>query len=1026
MLNVEIFIRRPVATGLLMAALFIAGLMGLKTLPVSALPEVDYPTIQVTTLYPGAGSELAAATITAPLERQLGQMPGLANMRSKTVDGASVITLTFDLAVPLDTAESQTQAAISAAANLLPQDLPYPPTYAKFNPADAPIAVIAVQSPTMDPAQIHDWADTRLAPKIAQIPGVGTVSLAGGGKPALRIKADPGALAAKGLGLEDLRQAIANANSNAAKGSLNGPARASSIEANSQISGAGELASLPLAWKNNAPLRLSEVASVSKGPENDRIGSWRGNSRAAILEVRRQPGSNVVAAVDKIKETLLEIPKDGDLSAELVWDRTVPVKAGLDSVRSEMALAVALVIAVIFVFLRDARATAIAAVAVPLSMAGTFAAMAALHFTVNNLTMMALTISTGFVVDDAIVMIENIERRIAQNPSADPFAQAVLAAREIFFTIVSLTVSLCATLIPLLFMSDVVGRLFREFAATLAISIVVSAAVSLTLTPMMGARMIGRGKSAHAGAPWIGAYQRALDTFLSRPKLSAAAFFCTLACACAGYGLIDKGLFPEQDNGAILAYAEAPPSASFEYLAAQRAELANKLAERSDVRATVSLLGSDGVNPSATTWRMLILLSDRAGRRPAGAIADELSATLGLKAQAIQDLALAGEGKASSSIVSESPDPEACSEYAAMLAAALEKNPALSRVSTDDEGLSDQLYVDIDRDSAARAGLTVAQIDAALYDAYGQRQISTVFTQSNLYRIILEADPQANSGPESLRIGSVPLSAVARVSLRKGRSSVTRQNQFPSSSAFFEPARGTSLGEAAKAARQAAASAGLPASAKTELAGAAAAFEKAQNGMLFLVIAAIVCVYIVLGILYESLAHPLTIISTLPSAGIGALLALAAFGKPLDMVGVIGLVLLIGIVKKNAIMMIDFAIAERRLGATPEAAIRSAAVARYRPILMTTAAALLGAVPLALGHGAGSEMRMPLGASLIGGLLVSQLLTLFSVPSVYLWLERRFPHKPIPGHQSLLPESSCADPGHGAAPAPGAPGERRP
>ena len=1015
----RLFIARPVATSLLMLAIVLAGALAYRLLPVSALPEVDYPTIQVTTLYPGASPDVMTSSVTAPLERQFGQMPGLAQMSSSSSGGASVITLRFDLSLSLDVAEQEVQAAINAGSNLLPSDLPMPPVYSKVNPADAPVLTIAVSSATLPVIRVHDLVESRLAQKISQVPGVGLVSIGGGRRPAVRIQADPGKLASLGLSIDDLRSAIGNANVNQSKGSFDGPLRASTLDANDQLRSAAEYAGLVIAYKNGNPVRLRDVARLVDDAENLRLAAWAGqagqpSTAAVILNVQRQPGANVIETVDRVRAVLpqLQAALPGAIDVQILSDRTTTIRASVTDVQHELLFAIVLVVGVIFVFLRSLPATIIPAVAVPVSLVGTFGVMYLAGFSINNLTLMALVISTGFVVDDAIVMIENIARHMEEGgQGVSAFAAALSGSKQIGFTIISLTVSLIAVLIPLLFMGDVVGRLFHEFAITLAVSILISAFVSLTLTPMMCARLLRHEHEEQHGRLWhavgamfdriIAVYGRALTWVLDRPRSTLAVFLLTLGLTGGLYLLVPKGFFPVQDTGQIQAITEAAQSVSFGAMAEHQQRLAERVLKDPAVQSVSSYIGVDGGNTTLNQGRMLIALKPKEER---GVSAAEVSRRLGeaardvpgiaLYLQPVQDLTIEDRvAKTQYQFTLSSPDSAELSRATTALLARLRTLPQLADVASDQQEEGLQAYVDIDRDAAGRLGVTVAAIDSALYSAYGQRLISTIFTQSNQYRVVLEVAPDFRAGPAGLERlyvpgtggTQVPLSSVARFSERLAPLAVNHVAQFPSATLSFNLAPGASLGDAVEAIKREVAAADLPGSVETSFQGAALAFQASLTSTLLLILAAIVTMYIVLGVLYESTIHPLTILSTLPSAGLGALLALLAFRLDLDIIAIIGIVLLIGIVKKNAIMMIDFALeAERDLGLSAREAIHQACLLRFRPILMTTMAALLGALPLMLGTGVGSELRHPLGVVMVGGLIVSQLLTLFTTPVIYL------------------------------------------
>jgi len=1009
------FILRPVATSLAMLAILLAGALAYRFIPVSALPEVDYPTIEVTTLYPGASPDVMTSSITAPLERTFGQMPGLNQMSSSSSGGASVITLQFSLELPLDVAEQEVQAAINASGSFLPSDLPVPPIYSKVNPADAPILTLAVTSGTLPLPQLQNLVDTRVAQKISQLPGVGLVTIAGGQRPAVRIQANPKALAAYGLSLDDLRLAISAANVNQAKGSFDGPARASTIDANDQLRSAAEYLNLIVAWKGGSPIRLSDVAQAVDGAENERLAAWADDASAVLVNIQRQPGSNVIEVSDRVKQLLpqLRASLPGAVEVKLLSDRTTGIRASVRDVKIELAFAIALVVMVIFLFLRSAAATSIPSVAVPLSLVGTFGVMYLAGFSINNLTLMALTIATGFVVDDAIVVIENIARYLEEGD--DPLEAALKGSAQIGFTIISLTFSLIAVLIPLLFMGEVVGRLFREFAITLAVAILISAVVSLTLTPTMCARILRHTPEAEQGRFYrasgaffdrvIGGYAVMLDWVLARQRATLWVALGTLALTALLYVFIPKGFFPVQDTGLIQGISEMPQSISFPAMADKQRELARAVLEDPAVESLSSFIGVDGVNTTLNSGRMLINLkplSERDARAPEiirrlqRRLARVEGATLYM--QPVQDLTIEDRvSRTQYQMTVEDANPDELSQWVPKLVARMRQLPELADVTSDqqDEGL--QAYVDIDRATAARLGVTPGAIDNALYNAFGQRLVSTIFTQTSQYRVVLEAAPQYRRGPQSLddlyvgstNGGQVRLSTVAKVVEKHTPLIINHLGQFPAATISFNLAPGASLGPAVKAIRAAQAEIGLPLGAQTRFQGAALAFQASLSNTLFLILAAIVTMYIVLGVLYESYVHPVTILSTLPSAGVGALLALMLTGHDLDIIAIIGIILLIGIVKKNAIMMIDFALdAERREGKTPHEAIRQACLLRFRPILMTTLAALLAALPLMLGTGVGSELRHPLGVTMVGGLIFSQALTLFTTPVIYLWFDR--------------------------------------
>jgi len=1012
----RLFILRPVATSLLMLAVLLAGFVAYRMLPISALPQVDYPTIQVFTFYPGASPEVMASSVTAPLERQFGQTPGLKQMLSTSSGGASVITLQFDLAVPLDVAEQGVQAAINAGSNLLPSDLPAPPVYSKVNPADAPILTLGLSSRTMTLPDIQNLADTRLAQKLSQVPGVGLVTLSGGQRPAVRVQVNPKALASYGLGLEDVRTAIAAANVKRAKGSLDGPARAYTIDANDQLASAAQYKSVVVAYKNGAPVFLSDVADVVDSAENVRLAAWMNEVPAVILNIQRQPGANVIEVVDRIKKQLpqLQAALPAAIDVAVLTDRTATIRASVHDVQVELLLAVALVVAVIFVFLRRISATLIPSVAVPLSLIGTFGVMYLAGFSINNLTLMALVVAAGFVVDDAIVVIENIARYV--EAGEPPLQAALKGSEQIGFTIISLTFSLIAVLIPLLFMGDVVGRLFREFAVTLAVAILISAVVSLTLTPMMCAKLLRPEReqrenrftraSARMFDGVIERYGRALDWVLDRQPMALLVWLAALALTVILYFVVPKGFFPVQDTGVIQGISDAPQSISFDAMAERQQALAQAILRDPAVQSLSSFIGVDGTNVTMNSGRFLINLKplEERGihatdviRRLQPELARDVPG-ITLYMQPVQDLTVEDRvSRTQYQYTLEAADGKLLTEWVPKLVERLSTLPQLTDVASDlqDQGL--QAYVDIDRDTAGRLGITPAAVDTALYNAFGQRLISTIFTQATQYRVVLEVKPEFRLTPDALkdiRVASsggqqVPLDSIAKVSTGTAPLSINHIGQFPAATISFNLAPGASLGGAVDAIARVETQIGLPAAVQTEFQGAAASFRESLGSTLLLILAAIVTMYIVLGVLYESYIHPITILSTLPTATVGAFAALLLASADLGIVAVIGIILLIGIVKKNAIMMIDFALdAERVEGKSPREAIHQASLLRFRPILMTTCAALFGALPLMLGTGVGSELRHPLGLTMVGGLIVSQVLTLFTTPVIYLYFDR--------------------------------------
>ena len=1009
----RLFILRPVATSLLMIAFVLVGLVAFKYLAVSALPDVDYPTIQVQTFYPGASPEVMTSSVTAPLERQLGEMEGLNQMSSQSSAGASIITLQFDLSLSLDIAEQEVQAAINAAGNLLPSDLPAPPIYAKVNPADAPVMTLAVTSTTLPLTDLESIANARLAAKISELPGVGLVSIAGGNTPSVRIQVNPLALASFGLSIDNIRTIIGNLNVNTPKGSFSGPAQSYTINANDQITDAAQYTALVVAYKNGNPVRLGDVAQIVAAPENAELGAWANRTPAIVLNVQRQPGANVIQTVNRINAELPTLT-DGlppALKVAVLSDGTTSIRASVSDAEFELLLSIALVVLVIFVFLRNVRATLIPSISVPVSLIGTLAAMYLFNFSIDNLSLMALVIATGFVVDDSIVMIENIARYIEMG--RNPMEAALEGAGQIGFTIISLTISLLAVLIPLLFMGDVVGRLFNEFAVTLAVTIIISAVVSLTLVPMLCARLL-RGKDAQRPTRFerwsernfdrlIAGYGRGLGWILAHARLTLLVFIVTLVITVLMYVLIPKGFFPVQDTGQIEGISQAAQSTSYAAMAAHQQALADAILKDRDVVSLSSYIGIDGTNPTLNSGRFLINLKPKGERdQSASAIIRRLTREVAnvpgvaLFMQPVQSLTLNTTiSPTQYQFVLEDPNQADFTQYVPPLMTKLQALPQLADVASELQAAGLSVFINIDRVNAARFGITPATVDSALYDAFGQRIISTIFTQTDQTRVIMQVDPKLTSNVASLGSiylpssaasgGQVPLSAIATFSTQPDPLMIEHVGQFPATTISFNLAPGASLGGAVDAITNAERGLKLPKAMQTQFQGAALAFQNSLGNEVFLVLAALIAVYIVLGILYESFIHPVTILSTLPSAGIGALLFLWLSGEGLDVIGIIGIVLLIGIVKKNAIMMIDFALhAERNEGKSPRDAIFEASLLRFRPILMTTLAAMLAGLPLMLGGGMGSELRHPLGLAIVGGLAVSQVLTLFTTPVIYL------------------------------------------
>jgi multidrug efflux pump len=1039
----RIFILRPVATTMLMVGILLAGAVGYTQLPISALPEVDYPIIQVITFYPGASPDVMASSVTAPLERQFGQVPGLQQMTSTSSDGSSVITLQFNLSLSIDVAEQEVQQSINASGTYLPADLPAPPIYSKTNPADTPILTLALTSTELPLSKVEDLADTRLAPKISQLPGVGLVSISGGQKPAVRIQANPRSLASYGLNLEDLRTAIVAANVNQAKGNFDGAHQTYQIGANDQLLASSDYAPLIIAYKNGAPVQLTDVAAILDDTENARQAAWMNETPSVILNIQRQPGANIISVVDRIKQLLPQLtsslPKS--IRVSILTDRTTTIRASVSDVQFELMLTVALVVMVMFLFLRNVAATIIPAVAVPLSLVATFGVMYLLGYSLNNLTLMALTISTGFVVDDAIVMIENITRYIEAGEA--PLEAALKGSAQIGFTIVSLTVSLIAVLIPLLFMGDIVGRLFREFAVALSVTILASAVVSLTLTPMMCSKLLKHTPEARQGRFYraserafnavIAFYGKTLRWVLGRQTATLLVAAATLGVTVLLFLLIPKGFFPIQDTGVIQGVSEAVQSVSFPEMSSQQQQLTKIILQDPDVENLSSFIGIDGTNTTLNSGRILINLKPLAGRKSTASevirrLQPELARVPGITLfmQPVQDLSVEDRvSRTQFQYTLEDPNVDELNSFAPQMLARLQKLPQLSDVASDQQTLGLRAKLVVDRNTASRLGITTSAIDQTLYDAYGQREVSTMFTQLNQYHVVLEVKPGFGNNPSNLNDlfirpsaaastvslirsssafpngGQIPLNAFSHVETTTVPITVNHQGQFPVVTLSFNLAAGASLGSAVKAVNEVKEQMGLPPSIEAAYQGTAQAFQSSLANEWVLIAAALITVYLVLGILYESYIHPLTILSALPSAGVGALLALIVCRNDFSVIALIGIVLLIGIVKKNAIMMIDFALAaERKEGMKPEDAIYQACLLRFRPIMMTTMAALLGAVPLALGSGSGSELRRPLGITIIGGLLISQLLTLYTTPVIYIWFDRlgaRFSRRPEAG-----------------------------
>jgi len=1050
----RMFILRPVATTMLMVGILLAGAVGYTQLPVSALPEVDYPIIQVTTFYPGASPDVMASSVTAPLERQFGQVPGLQQMTSTSSDGSSVITLQFNLSLSIDVAEQEVQQSINASGTYLPADLPAPPIYSKTNPADTPILTLALTSTDLPLSRVEDLADTRLAPKMSQLPGVGLVSISGGQKPAVRIQANPTAMASYGLNLEDLRTAVVAANVNQAKGNFDGAHQAYQIGANDQLLSSGDYAPLIVAYKNGAPVKLTDIATILDDAENTRQAAWMNQTPSVILNIQRQPGANIISVVDRIKKLLPQLTSSlpASIHVSILTDRTTTIRASVSDVQFELMLTVGLVVMVMFLFLRNIAATIIPGVAVPLSLVATFGVMYLLGYSLNNLTLMALTISTGFVVDDAIVMIENITRYIEAGDT--PLEAALKGSAQIGFTIVSLTVSLIAVLIPLLFMSDIVGRLFREFAVTLSATILASAVVSLTLTPMMCSKLLKQ--KSEAGEGWfyrvserafnsvIAFYGKTLRWVLGWQLATLLIAAATLGVTICLFFVIPKGFFPIQDTGVIQGVSEAAQSVSFPEMSRQQQLLTKVILQDPAVDNLSSFIGIDGTNTTLNSGRILINLKPLAVRKIGASdvirrLQPELAKVPGITLfmQPVQDLSVEDRvSRTQFQYTLEDPNVDELNAFAPRMLASLRKLPQLSDVASDQQTLGLGAKLVFDRNTASRLGITTSAIDQTLYDAYGQREVSTMFTQLNQYHVVLEVKPVFDRDPSDLSQlfvrpaavassapsiqsssafpngGQIPLNAFSRMETTTVPLTVNHQGQFPVVTLSFNLASGASLGDAVAAVDKAKNALAMPPSIQAAYQGTAQAFQASLANEPVLIAAALITVYLVLGVLYESYIHPLTILSALPSAGVGALLALIIFRNDFSVIALIGIVLLIGIVKKNAIMMIDFALAaERKEGMKPEEAIYQACLLRFRPIMMTTMAALLGAVPLAFGSGSGSELRRPLGITIIGGLLISQLLTLYTTPVIYIWFDRlaaRISRRSEAGALPAVPEPAPA------------------